>query len=109
MPSTTVSKHPGGRPSKYADHMLEIAQSYFEECQADRERIPYLEELDLILGISDETRRRWKKQPDKEEFCGTIKKVLVLQELRLIQNCQTMAETLRSIFLLKVVHGYRER
>jgi len=92
-----------GRPTKYSEEMMKKAKLYVARCQKE-EKIPYIEELALILGINDDTIVEWSKI--HKDFSATMKDLRMLQKLRIQDgslNKQLQPST--SIFMLKSNHG----
>lgn len=99
-------KHPGGRPTKYSEEILEKAREYLQKC-VDNSAIPFIEQLAFQLDINDETVLEWEKK--YEEFSATIKRVRQLQKFMLLSG--SLNETYNvtaSIFQLKANHGLIE-
>src|SRR5258708_5245183 len=117
---------PFGRPTEYSDFVLKVAKAYLKDCQEIKDgkvKTPYVEELALMLDHDDETLMIWAnnhwptdysdlelrgklKYPD---FSATIKKIKVLQKLRLQQRAVQGANAAGSIFLLKANHRFVDR
>lgn len=109
-------KHSGGRPTKYNVNMYKKAKAYFDECfQGVRDvsgkiirqpRVPYIEELELMLDIDDDTINEWAKDNNKKEFSATYYKLKKLQKLRLKQMLvRGKTNPLGPKFLLEAEHG----
>lgn len=99
-----------GRPTKYNEAILLKTQKYFQECLRPTDgkmRMPFIEELSLLLDIDDDTVNEWTKDPEKKQFSAIIKRIRILQRLRLTQRCLGKNPT-GAIFLLKVDHGKKE-
>ena len=63
-PESSNGKHPGGRPTKQTEKIVEQICEGISYGLTD-------EEVAALVGIDDSTLTRWKKEP---EFCGAIKK-----------------------------------
>jgi hypothetical protein len=107
-----------GRPTKYNEEMLKKTQQYFDECLngvKDRSgkiikqpRVPYIEELELMLDISDDTIVNWAKDEDKPDFLATYLKIKKLYKLRLKQLLvRGKTNPLGAKFLLEAECGVR--
>jgi hypothetical protein len=70
-PENSNGKHPGGRPTKQTEKIVEKICEGISYGLTD-------EEVAALVGIDDSTLTRWKKEP---EFCGAIKKA---QAMRLL-------------------------
>lgn len=108
---------PTGRPTKYSIDMLKKAQAYYQQHMQNKQSIPYIEELELELGVDDDQINEWAKRgadgtydlsyPRIAEFYATIKDIKKLQRVRLLK------ETIKpypagAIFQLKANHGLME-
>jgi len=56
---------PGGRPSKYSETTLEVAENYINRFLDFGDAIPSQEGLARILGINFATMYRWKADERK--------------------------------------------
>jgi len=103
----TQQKNRGGRPTKYGPHVIPTAEKYYEQYKSHQTLVPFMEELELELRITRETRNQWmKKYPDFAYVIGLIK---LLQQVRLMERCiYSRKHPRRFIFLLKTLHGMRE-
>ena len=118
-PQPEKPKHAGGRPTDYSKEKLKKTRAYIEECAngvKDLEgtvvkppRMPFIEELALILDIDDDTIVEWAKAKDKPEFSAAIKKIKMLQRLRLQQRVLGKNQPTGAIFLLKANHNFVDR
>lgn len=119
-------KHPGGRPTKYDEKVLEAARAYVDESEDEEEeelsmvakngtefykkrlkvRLPSIEGLAYAIKVSKETLYQWEKE--YPEFSD------VMQDLR-AKQAKTLMEkglsgdynpTIAKVLLTK--HGYRE-
>ena len=99
-------KDKGGRPSKYGPNILQQTWRYYNRYELRRTKIPFLEELEIELDISRDTRNRWmKKYPNFKYAIGMIK---ALQKLRLMERCIYSRKNVRRyIFFLITLHGMR--
>lgn len=109
-------KHPGGRPTKYNEEMYRKIKKYFDDCfngVRDSEgklikppSVPYIEELELMLDIDDDTIVSWANDPDKIEFSATYNKLKKLQKLRLKQILvRGKTNPMGAKFLLEAEYG----
>lgn len=97
---------PPGQPTLYSQKKLDATRAYLADCIKTGET-PFIEQLCILLDVSDETIRNWAKTHD--EFFGTIKKIESLQKLRLLQMSLKKDEfTAGQIFQLKANHGMIE-
>lgn len=100
---------PIAKQSKYSEKMLSKAKEYYQECVKDSTKMPFLEELGLILGVNTETISNWSKDERIEKFGALKKSIMELQKLRLMQAGITGGKgMIMNIFLLKANHGLVE-
>lgn len=120
-----------GRPTKYSEEMLNKAKDYLEKCRNTKATnkdadmnfvVPYIEYLALECDVDTETIMNWVNATDIQgegdneievrlypEFFDTIKRILDLQKLRLMQHSlTTKGNVAGSIFQLKANHGLKE-
>lgn len=93
-----------GRPTKYQDTYPQIALDYLKECQ-NSNKIPWLEEVAVILGVTEMTIWRWYKA--KDDFCYAVDKIKQYQKLTLMTIGLRDNPGKMAMFLLKAVHGLR--
>lgn len=110
MSDTAITKHAGGRPTKYIPSQITPKiEQYFRECTKENMELPTIEGLALKLDVDDETLLEWgKKYP---EFSATLKKILEKQKIRLMSDGLYGGKEVNAnmaIFLLKVNHGMKE-
>lgn len=110
-----------GRPSGYTDEVLLKTVEYLDKCEQFGE-IPYIQELELIIGVDDDVMNNWTKAlwpndyPDESlrgklrypDFNAAIKRLKRLQELKLLRSSMYGYSATGSIFQLKTNHGYIE-
>lgn len=104
-------KHPGGRPSKYNEAMLQKAKDYYDLCRGKtdgKKRMPFIEELAMECDVDDKTINTWTNEPDNTEFRATIEKLKNLQKLRTVQQGYGAKNPTFAIFMLKANHGMVE-
>jgi|TARA_B100002003_G_C13892703_1_gene435251 hypothetical protein len=92
-----------GRPSKYNEQILISAIAYVEEAVSSKST-PFIEELALHLGVSDDTIVEWAKL--HEDFSATIQKLKTYQKLCLLKGgLEKRYHANFALFLLKANHG----
>lgn len=108
---------PAGRPTKYHDGMIQLAEEYLKTCGRDQTKLPTIEGLALYLGVDDERIGEWANAIDESgnlihpEFHATVKKVKATQKNQLMDDGLYGGREVNStmaIFLLKVNHGMVE-
>jgi hypothetical protein len=99
----------GGRPTKYHDGIIALAEEYLRSCSRENTTLPTVEGLALHLEVDDDTINEWAKE--HEEFSATIKKLKAKQKAQLMDDGLYGGKEVNStmaIFLLKVNHGMVE-
>ncbi len=106
-----------GRPCLLCQRQKEIiskTQKYFEDCFT-KMRMPFFEELALMLDFDDETLSIWAKKKTLEtnelehpEFSAYISKLKTLQKLRLQQRVLGKFNPTGALSLLRWHHGMIE-
>jgi hypothetical protein len=109
-------KHPGGRPTKYNEEVLNIANEYKNRIwQAPM--MPTIEGLADELDVDSDTINNWATAKDEsdvlinKEFFGTIKAIKNKQKKQLMEDGMYGGKEVNStmaIFLLKANHGMIE-
>ena len=76
-----------GRPTKYNQSILDIANAYIEDYQSEHgHTIPSIAGLSLIVDVRRETLHVWAKEKGKEKFSNILAKLLAKQEQLLLSN-----------------------
>ncbi|MHA1304799.1 MAG: terminase small subunit [Candidatus Heimdallarchaeaceae archaeon] len=108
--STAITKHPGGRPTKYIpDKIYPLIEEYFESCSREQTQLPTIEGLALKLEVNTETLYEWQKV--HPEFSNTLKKILAKQKAQLMNDGMYGGKEVNAamaIFLLKANHGLKD-
>lgn len=98
-----------GRPSKLTPEVMEKAKKYVESCanmQEGKVRVPYIEELALLLKVNEDQLVNWSKE--NEEFGEIYTTLKTIQKWRLKQKTFGGKNALGSMFLLKTLYGLVE-
>lgn len=94
-----------GRPTKYNEDVLQATKEYLEQHLANKQSVPYIEEISLQLHIDDDQLNNYTKlYPD---FHATIKEIKKLQRVRLFKHT-LQNNPAGAIFQLKANHGLME-
>ena len=108
-----VAKHPGGRPTKYEDWMVDAILKYFDTSVGD---FPTLAGFAASIGVSRETLHDWAtaKGVDgalrNQQFSDAYKKAKDLQEQNLVKGALTgVYNPTFAIFTAKNVLGWRDK
>lgn len=123
----TKGKHPGGRPTKYKDEFVQMANEYIEKCQDTettfhktqgassdgydriiKANLPSKEGFALYIGIATSTLDEWAKK--YTEFSGALGKIHQEQRNRLINKGLSgdYNSTIAKL-ILSANHGMAER
>lgn len=91
---------------KYNQGMVDKVNDYYEECKANIDRFPTMDELSLYLGVNDNTMVEWCAKEERADFKDAIGRVKKLQAGRLQElGLRGKYNPTMAIFLLKVNHG----
>ena len=97
------------RPTKYSNEILESANQYLEDFDADGSVIPSISGLAIRLSVHRDTIYTWSKDENKQEFSDTLERVVSKQELILL-NKGLKGEFNSAIVKLALAnHGYSNR
>ena len=109
---------PKGKGCSYCDDRQRfqgLIEAYYESCKK-KGLLPTLEELELyIFDVAPETVTTWitkKLQGGKlehPELIATVKKIISLQKLRLMQKSISRHNSQGAVFLLKSLHNFIEQ
>ena len=105
----TKPKHPGGRPTKYNQGILDKTADYIANYQKYGDAIPTAQGLTLILDVSDETISNWGKHKNKREFFGLLEKLKRKQHQALVNGGITGDFNSNITKLVLTKHGYSDR
>ena len=101
--------HPGGRPTKYNDLTMEIAENYLKNYASYGHVIPSHVGLSLVLGINSDTIYAWGKDPRKPEFSEMLTRILDLQHFVLVSKGLSGEYNSNIVKLVLTKHGYKDR
>lgn len=71
---------PAGRPSLYTPELLERAESYLQNWEAEGDQMPSVAGLSVYLNIRRSTCYAWAKEADKAEFSDILAAIMDKQE-----------------------------
>lgn len=109
------TKHPGGRPTKYNETIIDKVKDYMNTCGVFTDpdtgkiisvNLPSIEGLAYEIKVSKNTLYEWEK--DHKEFQDIMDELRAKQATFLINNglSGTFNPTITKVILTK--HGYRE-
>lgn len=104
-----ITKHAGGRPTKYTPDIFPKIEEYLVSCSKEQMTLPTIEGLSLYLGVNTDTINEWAKT--YHEFSATIKKLVAKQKQQLMDDGMYGGKEVNAamaIFLLKVNHGMKD-
>ena len=103
-----ITKHAGGRPTKYNPAIIDKALQYLEDFKENEAVIPSHVGLALHLGINTDTLYDWGKQKSKQEFSDILKHILDMQHESLLTNGLTGNFNAHITKLVLSKHGYTD-
>lgn len=98
-----------GRPTKYNEEVLKKAHDYAENYGAYGDKVPSVEGLSYVLGITRETMRVWRDDPEKQEFSDTLDRMLQNQARVSLNGGIDGTYNPTICKLLLANHGYSEK
>lgn len=100
---------PAGRPTKYNELTLEVAENYLQNYESHGDPFPSHIGLALALGIRNSTLYEWGKDPKKPEFSEMLERVLQKQHQLLVSKGITGEFNSNIAKLVLGKHGYKDR
>ena len=100
---------PGGRPTKYNELTMEVAENYLRNYESFDDLIPSHIGLALVLGISTDTLYRWGNDPKKPEFSCILERILKKQHQILINKSLSGEFNSNIAKLVLGKHGYHDQ
>lgn len=100
---------PAGRPTKYNELTLEVAENYLRNYEKFDDVIPSHIGLSLVLGINAETLYSWNKDPRKPEFTNILERILKKQHQVLISKGLSGEFNSNIAKLVLGKHGYSDK
>jgi hypothetical protein len=104
-----VTKHAGGRPTKYYPEIDVKIQEYIASTGREQTKLPTVEGLAIYLDITRETVYQWAKL--YPVFSDTLKKIEILQKEQLMNDSFYGGKEVNAgagVFLLKANHGMKD-
>lgn len=98
------------RPTVYTTELLQKARKYAEGgWRENGEVVPTLAGLAVAIGVTKETCRVWKKDPQKVEFSAFCSSIQQQQEMELVNRglVGDFAAPITKMMMTK--HGYSDR
>lgn len=100
---------PIGRPTKYNELTLEVAENYLRNYAKYGHAIPSNAGLSLVLGIRRETVQAWANDPEKEAFSHILDEIQAEQEQILLSKGLTGEYNSNIAKLVLGKHGYTDK
>ena len=101
---------PGGRPTKYTDKFIKLAESYLNNYHSKYDHIiPSIAGLSEVANIARDTLHTWRKEAGKEAFSDILDKLLAKQERILLNNGLTGEFNSNITKLALGKHGYSDK
>jgi len=104
-----MAKHPGGRPTKYNEGILEQSKEYLANYKEHDDIIPSIVGLAIVLNLSKSTIYDWASHEDKQEFSDMLDKIQYKQEQILIRGGLGGEFNAAITKLVLTKHGYHDR
>lgn len=104
-----LSKHPGGRPTKYNRAILDTTQDYITNYENYGDVLPQVAGLAQVLDVTRETVIQWCNDESKPEFSYMVSKILSAQERKLLNGGLESRYNSSVTKLLLTKHGYSEK
>ena len=79
-----ITKHVGGRPTKYDPRFVEEVDKYLSETGGDQQHLPKIESLAIRLNVSKKTLYNWAEE--HPEFLHALEKIMLYQGEQLIDD-----------------------
>ncbi len=105
-----MSKHAGGRPSKYDPKFNQELDKYLETTGKEQMSLPTIQGFSLWLEVDSDTLDNWAKV--HKEFFGTLRRLKEIQAQQLINDGIYGGKEVNSTIvklLLQNNHGMKER
>jgi len=106
---TDKPKHAGGRPTKYCQDILDIANEYINDYTDYGDIMPSHIGMFLHMGISKTCGYDWDKDPKKAEFSAILEKCNMMQHQKLINNGLNGQFNSAIVKLALGKHGYHDK
>lgn len=100
---------PLGRPSKYNELTLEIAENYIRNYAQYGHAIPSNAGLSIVLDVRRETVQVWANDPRKKAFANILAKLQEVQEQILLSKGLNGEYNSNIAKLVLGKHGYKDR
>ncbi len=105
---SSITKHPGGRPTKYNPQFIDEVDKYLHNLNSTE--VPLKEDFAYKIGVDDDTLDNWAK--NNKEFFGALKRIMQKQKIQLINDGiyggKEVNPTITKL-LLQNNHGMKER
>lgn len=99
----------GGRPTTYTTEMLEKANAYLEEWEAEGDMIPSVVGLAKYIERSKTSIYDWAKEDGKEEFADILARINEIQRQTLINKGLSGVFNSNITKLVLGKHGFSEK
>jgi len=99
----------GGRPTKYNDEMVTLAEDYIVNFGEYGDAVPTIAGLACELGISRDTVYAWMAEPEKQAFSDIAKQLMTHQERKLTNGSLSNQLNPMIAKLMLSKHGYSDK
>lgn len=101
--------HPGGRPTKYSQQMVDDARAYIKNYANFGDRVPSAVGLCRVLEVVPSTLYKWGSDKDKPEFSVILAELQATQERILLNMGLDGTYNSNIVKLMLGKHGYKEQ
>ncbi|HBF48192.1 MAG TPA: hypothetical protein DDW91_17800 [Shewanella frigidimarina] len=99
----------GGRPTKYNDEMVTLAEDYIVNFGEYGDAVPTIAGLACEIGISRDTVYAWMAEPEKQAFSDIAKQLMTHQERKLTNGSLSNQLNPMIAKLMLSKHGYSDK
>ena len=107
MPEKRIT-HPGGRPTKYCQAILDTTYDYITNYESYGDTVPQIAGLAQALEITRETVHQWINDESKKEFSDMVSRILSSQERTLVNGGLNNKYNSGITKLILSKHGYTD-
>lgn len=100
---------PAGRPTKYNELTMEVAENYLQHHTDFGDLVPSNEGLSAVLCINSDTLYDWAKDPEKPAFSEMLRRIKDTQRRLLIAKGLSGEFNSAITKLILTKHGYSDK
>lgn len=107
---TDKPKHPGGRPTKYCQDILDKANLYLDDYNKKHDHIiPSVVGLADVLDVTAKTLYNWSEQKENSKFLHILERLNQRQHIKLINGGLDGSLNAQITKLVLGKHGYHDK